>query len=293
MVGPPHRKQKKDMSKMKRFSCKKNGHYASQCPNKKKGKGKKVDLLGNDNDEFATKCANEFSLFHHGLGTEANGAWPEDIDAWVVDNGASSHMTGVRSMLLSVLETDSDYCVKSGMHTKYAVKGVGTVVFQLESEGSLEVVGVMYVPRLSVNLLSVSAFEDTGYAITFEDGQVLIWSKGADTPNAAMKLGIEQGTMYRLLEQPIVKSKGILDRGSMLVTKGELECSLSKPTWYEITLKEAQEQDPRSMVEALPDQISTQVARGSSNSEGVTIAVRDVIDPGGGPSKSTLLAKEC
>lgn len=80
----------------------------------------------------------------HLLGTRDNRTWLEDVDAWVVDNGASSHMTRVSLMLLSVLETNSYGYVNSGTCTKHAVKGVGTVVFQLESRGSLEVAGVMY-----------------------------------------------------------------------------------------------------------------------------------------------------
>jgi hypothetical protein len=70
--------------------------------------------------------------------------------------------------------------VRSGASTMHAVKGVGSVRFQLESGVSLEVAGVMYVPGLKVNLLSVSAL-DMGYAVMFEDGHVLIRSKGADT----------------------------------------------------------------------------------------------------------------
>jgi hypothetical protein len=51
----------------------------------------------------------------------------------------SSHMTGMRSMFLSVSETDSDMHVDSGVDTTHAVKGVGTMDFQLELGGSLKV----------------------------------------------------------------------------------------------------------------------------------------------------------
>jgi hypothetical protein len=36
----PHSQGKKDLSKIKCFICHKHSHYASQCPDKKKGKGK-------------------------------------------------------------------------------------------------------------------------------------------------------------------------------------------------------------------------------------------------------------
>jgi hypothetical protein len=83
-------------------------------------------------------------------------------------------MTGMRSVFLSVLETISDSPVGSGADTMHALKGVGCVIFQLESGGSLEVDEVMFVPELKVNLVSVSTLEDMGYVVMFEDGQVLI-----------------------------------------------------------------------------------------------------------------------
>ena len=71
-------------------------------------------------------------------------------------------------------------------------------------------VGVMYVLGLSVNFLLVSALEDEGHAVMFQDRKVLIHSKG-DNQDATVKLGVKEGKMYRLLGQPIDRSKGILD----------------------------------------------------------------------------------
>lgn len=50
--------KKKDIMKVKRFPCHKFGHYASQCLNNKKGKGKAqqvVAIVGTQVREFATK----------------------------------------------------------------------------------------------------------------------------------------------------------------------------------------------------------------------------------------------
>jgi hypothetical protein len=131
-----------------------------------------------------------------------------------MDNGSSSHIMGMKSMFLSVSKTGSNLHVRCGASTMHAMKGVGCVTFQLESSGSLDEVEVLYVPEMKVNFLSVLALEDMGYAMMFKDGQVLIRSEGADTQDATVRHGIKEGMMYRVLEQPIVGSKGILDRRS-------------------------------------------------------------------------------
>jgi hypothetical protein len=62
-----------------------------------------------------------------------------------------------------------------------AVHGIGNVRFQLEFGGLLEIDGVLFVPGLSVNLLSVSALEDVGYCVLFKREHVFIYKKGADS----------------------------------------------------------------------------------------------------------------
>ena len=55
-------KKKKDMSKVKCFACHKTGHYASQCPSRKKGKEKAYFRVSVEVTKFAAKFENEFSL---------------------------------------------------------------------------------------------------------------------------------------------------------------------------------------------------------------------------------------
>jgi hypothetical protein len=65
-----------------------------------------------------------------------------------------------------------------------AVRGVGNLRFQLEFGGLLELDGVLFVPRLRVNLLSVSALEDVGYCALFKREHVFIYMQGVDPTTA-------------------------------------------------------------------------------------------------------------
>jgi hypothetical protein len=79
----PKGEGKTDMRKVKRFACHKFGHYAGQCPNKKK----KQTTASAEVEEFSTKFDREFSLIVC--------LWSRTTtpDTWYIDSGASLHMT--------------------------------------------------------------------------------------------------------------------------------------------------------------------------------------------------------
>jgi hypothetical protein len=168
---------KKDMSKVRCYACHELGHYADQSPNKKKKKEPEVSASV-EVVEFTEKFK-EFSLM----------ACPARIGclgctctlAWFLDSGTSRHMTGMRSIFLSFTEIDSGSYVGCGVSTRHvlAVEGVGSVKFQLESGGYLELVAVLYVPELPTNLLFVSSFEIDGCGIFFLSRTDVHISKGS------------------------------------------------------------------------------------------------------------------
>jgi hypothetical protein len=78
-----------------------------------------------------------------------------------------------------------------------AVRGVGKVRFQLEYGGFLELDGVLFVPGLRINLLSVSALEDVGYFTLFTREHVFIYREGV-APVELLLIGDRVDRLYML-----------------------------------------------------------------------------------------------
>jgi hypothetical protein len=81
------------------------------------------------------------------------------------------------------------------------VHGVGGVRFRLEYGGFLELDGVLFVPRLRVNLLSVLALEDVGYCTLFKRRHEFIYREGVD-PVEPQMIGDRVDRLYMLRGQP-------------------------------------------------------------------------------------------
>jgi hypothetical protein len=88
------------------------------------------------------------------------------------------------------------------MNGTHQIIGVNSVMFLLEFGKNLEVEGVLFVPVLRVNLLSVSTLEDVGYVITFEFGYVNIHAVD-EVPIRTILIGEQRGRVYTVLGQPV------------------------------------------------------------------------------------------
>jgi hypothetical protein len=120
-----------------------------------------------------------------------------DNDIWLIDSGASRHMTRYRDHLTNLVEKETNLHVVLGDNARYIVKGVGTSTFQLDSDLPLQLSEILYVPGMKRNLVSISALEDKGYKVTFFEGKVLAWHKDSHM-NSARVIGVRENNLYTL-----------------------------------------------------------------------------------------------
>ena len=149
--------KKKDLSQIKCFHCGKMGHYATNCLEKNIVKTERDVAASAIVEEFATKFEQEFSLVS--VDSSIGSYIFEHV--WVVDNGATRHMTGVYDSFQIITMLGLGHFIQTYIDNPHiAIQGVGTVRFQLDLREVLEVHGVLFVPSMRVNKLSVSSFED-------------------------------------------------------------------------------------------------------------------------------------
>ena len=94
-------------------------------------------------------------------------------------------------------EHESPHKVKLGDDYQYPIKGSGVASYRLESRKSLNMKGVLYVPGLKKNFLSISSLDAKGMRVAFVDGQVLMWPKGKTIDDVTM-FGEEDSGLYKL-----------------------------------------------------------------------------------------------
>jgi hypothetical protein len=69
-------------------------------------------------------------------------------------------------------------------------------------------------------LLSDLVLEDRGFFMTFQRGKLLIRPERSIS-DTTVDIGVRKERLYKLQGKPVRGSKGILDHGSMSVTKDE------------------------------------------------------------------------
>ena len=75
-------------------------------------------------DEVAKSIRKEYYLISTLFGSITN-----SNEIWLVDSGASQHMTGYRSSLTNLTEKESSIHVELGDNARYAVKSIGSTSF--------------------------------------------------------------------------------------------------------------------------------------------------------------------
>ena len=111
------------MSRVKCFHCREHGHYATNCPQKKKNKKAGGFAAGKD---LASQFELDFSLITC-MVSSALGY------VWFLDSGASFHMMGNKELFSSLEEKDLQMHIEMGDDGWYSATGIGTITFQRQS----------------------------------------------------------------------------------------------------------------------------------------------------------------
>ena len=95
---------------------------------------------------------------------------------WYLDTGANSHMTSKRSFFYSLDETQHG-SIKFGDESSVRYEGKGSILLNYLDGEEIKIEGVLYVPSLRVNILSLGKLDEDGFASTLEGGVLSIFDK--------------------------------------------------------------------------------------------------------------------
>eukprot|EP00253_Pinus_taeda_P036666 PITA_36666 len=138
---------------------------------------------------------------------------PSDLmGIWLIDSGASRHFTGYKEVFHNLIEKETNLEIILGDNMKYPVKGVGNVSLKLNQGNTIHLQDVLYVPNLKKNLVSISAMEDKGYKVTFNNGKVRVWKNNVKD---AFTLGFRVDSLYQVDGSPL----GVMSYDTSLQSK--------------------------------------------------------------------------
>ena len=156
--NPYHKdKSRKDLSKLRCYTCDERGQFAKDCPrnkiksHKKKGKKRIHHAHAAKDDEPSKKktryesedssSEDEYVLISSLTGNITHGSTD-----WIIDGGASKHMTGFKESFMKLSEHESPHKVKLGYDYQYPLKGSGESSYKLDSGKSMTMKEVLFVP---------------------------------------------------------------------------------------------------------------------------------------------------
>jgi hypothetical protein len=163
------------------------GHWAHECRSKPK---KELAHAAQDEEEALLMLASatlihpevisssaEVEIHEEKMFTHLDEEKERDAGTWVLDTGATNHMSGCRTAFMKIDKVVLD-TVHFGDDSVAQIKGCRTVVFVCKNGESRSFDGVYFIPRLTTNIVSVSQLDEIGYKIDIDTGMMKIREPG-------------------------------------------------------------------------------------------------------------------
>jgi hypothetical protein len=167
------------------WKCGKTWHYKKDCKSKKVEKPKGSDSTSSTEAKTSTEEGGDVYLAS--TGTHA------DRDVWLIDSGASYHMTPHREWFFEYEKYDGGD-VFLGDDSTAKIMGRGRVKLLLKDGRIRTLPGVLHIPKLARSLISVSKLDDAGVDTIFGKNTCKM-VRGA----MVLMRGVRCGTLYKLL----------------------------------------------------------------------------------------------
>ena len=131
-----------------------------------------------------------------------------DEETWVLDTGATNHVTGSRKVFTE-LDTTVVGTVRFGDDSVVRIEGKGAIVFLCKNGEHRSFVGSYYIPRLTTNIVSIDQLDEAGYNINIKDGAMKVHEPGGQLLAKVMR---GKNRSY-LLHIKLVRPRCLVRRG--------------------------------------------------------------------------------
>lgn len=179
------------------FFCKQPGHFKKNC---KKWLSIKSESNKNRDKDESSKDKSAKNKPAHGAGSAVCFMAGGGLSGWIIDSGATCHMTSDRSFFAALISSAVP-SVTLADGKKTSVGGVGHgVVFGVDGQGgSVEITlnDVLYVPELDGGLISVVQLVAKKFKVEFNEQLCEIKNQAGVT----VVVGDKVGCLYRLRQQ--------------------------------------------------------------------------------------------